>query len=98
MELPADKSDAGTVGFLSSLLGDGCECHGYSIEIVGHSLGGSVASLLGIRVYLFIFKLQNLFQLFKSSNVADLPYSVRNLIEPFWVNPLHYYRYMPIGK
>jgi putative lipase involved disintegration of autophagic bodies len=48
MELPADKSDA--AGFLSSLLGDGCECHGYNIEIVGHSLGGSIAALLGIRV------------------------------------------------
>ncbi|KAL6616546.1 hypothetical protein ACP70R_038816 [Stipagrostis hirtigluma subsp. patula] len=44
-----DKSDAVTVGFLSSLLGIGCECHGYNIEIVGHSLGGSVAALLGIR-------------------------------------------------
>ncbi|XP_062207788.1 uncharacterized protein LOC133909388 isoform X2 [Phragmites australis] len=46
-----DKSDAVTAGFLSSLLGDGCECHGYNIEIVGHSLGGSVAALLGIRLY-----------------------------------------------
>ncbi|KAK3162737.1 hypothetical protein QOZ80_1BG0093140 [Eleusine coracana subsp. coracana] len=46
-----DKSDGGAAGFLSSLLGDGCECHGYSIEIVGHSLGGSVAALLGIRLY-----------------------------------------------
>uniref|UniRef100_A0A0A9B510 Fungal lipase-type domain-containing protein n=1 Tax=Arundo donax TaxID=35708 RepID=A0A0A9B510_ARUDO len=46
-----DKSDAVTAGFLSSLLGEGCECHGYNIEIVGHSLGGSVAALLGIRLY-----------------------------------------------
>ncbi|GJM92180.1 hypothetical protein PR202_ga08619 [Eleusine coracana subsp. coracana] len=46
-----DKSDGGAAGFLSSLLGDGCECHGYNIEIVGHSLGGSVAALLGIRLY-----------------------------------------------
>lgn len=43
-------------GFLSSLIGDGCECHGYSIQIVGHSLGGSVAALLGIKVSLFIFQ------------------------------------------
>jgi putative lipase involved disintegration of autophagic bodies len=50
MELSADKSDAVMAGFLSSLLGDGCECHEYNIEIVGHSLGGSVAALLGIRV------------------------------------------------
>jgi len=40
-------------GFLSSLLGDGCECHGYNIQIVGHSLGGSVAALLGIKVSFF---------------------------------------------
>ncbi|KAL6840346.1 hypothetical protein ACP4OV_030156 [Aristida adscensionis] len=46
-----DKSDTPTAGFLSSLLGIGCECHGYNIEIVGHSLGGSVAALLGIRLY-----------------------------------------------
>jgi len=58
MELPADKSDTVTAGFLSSLLGDGCECNGYNIEIVGHSLGGSVAALLGIKVSLFIFQLQ----------------------------------------
>lgn len=45
-------------GFLSSLLGDGCECHGYNIQIVGHSLGGSVAALLGIKVSLFFFNVQ----------------------------------------
>jgi len=49
-----DKSELMTAGFLSSLLGAGCECDGYNIEIVGHSLGGAVAALLGIRVsYLF---------------------------------------------
>uniref|UniRef100_J3L6T0 Uncharacterized protein n=2 Tax=Oryza brachyantha TaxID=4533 RepID=J3L6T0_ORYBR len=46
-----DKPEAVPVGYLSSLLGVGCECHGYNIEIVGHSLGGSVAALLGIRLY-----------------------------------------------
>lgn len=50
MEPPADKSELMTAGFLSSLLGAGCECDGYNIEIVGHSLGGAVAALLGIRV------------------------------------------------
>jgi hypothetical protein len=54
MELFSDKSDTVTAGFLSSLLGDGCECHGYNIAIVGHSLGGSVAALLGIKVSFFI--------------------------------------------
>ncbi|CAM8979453.1 unnamed protein product [Rhodiola kirilowii] len=38
-------------GFLSSLLGPGCECDGYKLCIVGHSLGGAIASLLGIRLY-----------------------------------------------
>ncbi|EHA8589271.1 hypothetical protein COCNU_scaffold008808G000040 [Cocos nucifera] len=38
-------------GFLSSLLGVGCECHGYKVRIVGHSLGGAVATLLGLRLY-----------------------------------------------
>lgn len=37
-------------GFLSSLLGAGCECDGYAVRIVGHSLGGAIAALLGIRV------------------------------------------------
>lgn len=46
-----DKSGTMKTGFLSSLLGDGCECHGYNIQIVGHSLGGSVAALLGIKLY-----------------------------------------------
>lgn len=46
-----DHAESGSIGFLSSLIGDGCECDGYSIRIVGHSLGGAIASLLGIRVY-----------------------------------------------
>ncbi|XP_072965574.1 uncharacterized protein [Typha angustifolia] len=46
-----DESKSEMPGLLSSLLGTGCECHGYSIRIVGHSLGGAVAVLLGIRLY-----------------------------------------------
>ncbi|MBA0585128.1 hypothetical protein Gorai_015917, partial [Gossypium raimondii] len=38
-------------GFVSSLLGVGCECEGYNLRVVGHSLGGSIAALLGIRLY-----------------------------------------------
>ncbi|CAH8308960.1 unnamed protein product [Eruca vesicaria subsp. sativa] len=41
---------SGSSGFMSSLIGDGSECAGYSIRIVGHSLGGAIASLLGIRL------------------------------------------------
>ncbi|KAK2991197.1 hypothetical protein RJ640_027169, partial [Escallonia rubra] len=37
-------------GFLSSLLGPGCECYGYNIRIVGHSLGGAISALLGLRL------------------------------------------------
>ncbi|KAK1271220.1 hypothetical protein QJS04_geneDACA014136 [Acorus gramineus] len=48
--LSADDLDE-TKGFLSSLLGTGCECYGYNIRIVGHSLGGAVGTLLGIRLY-----------------------------------------------
>ncbi|KAJ3675425.1 hypothetical protein LUZ60_004467 [Juncus effusus] len=40
-----------TDGLLSSLLGQGGELQGYKIRIVGHSLGGAVATLLGIRLY-----------------------------------------------
>lgn len=40
-------------GILSSLLGVGCECEGYGIRLVGHSLGGAIAALLGIRVWNF---------------------------------------------
>ncbi|KAF8402224.1 hypothetical protein HHK36_013176 [Tetracentron sinense] len=45
-----DNSSEST-GFLSSLLGAGCECEGYNIRIVGHSLGGAVGALLGLRLY-----------------------------------------------
>ncbi|XP_077211969.1 lipase class 3 family protein isoform X2 [Tasmannia lanceolata] len=47
----SDDFPSGTTGFLSSLLGVGCECHGYNIRIVGHSLGGAVGTLLGLRLY-----------------------------------------------
>lgn len=46
---PYDGSSSG--GFLTSLLGAGCECDGYSVRIIGHSLGGAIAALLGIRLY-----------------------------------------------
>ncbi|XP_038989675.1 uncharacterized protein LOC103717554 isoform X2 [Phoenix dactylifera] len=46
-----DDSSSEVSGFLSSLLGVGCECHGYQVRIVGHSLGGAVATLLGLRLY-----------------------------------------------
>ncbi|CAI9102755.1 OLC1v1001075C1 [Oldenlandia corymbosa var. corymbosa] len=37
-------------GFLSSLLGVGCECEVYNLQIVGHSLGGAIAAVLGFRM------------------------------------------------
>ncbi|MCL7038699.1 hypothetical protein MKW94_016877 [Papaver nudicaule] len=48
--VPESKDNEAT-GFLTSLMGPDCECHGYSIRIVGHSLGGSISALLGIRLY-----------------------------------------------
>ncbi|XP_022150370.1 sn1-specific diacylglycerol lipase beta isoform X2 [Momordica charantia] len=47
------KDDNGSepCGLLSSLLGPGCECDGYEVRIVGHSLGGAIAALLGLRLY-----------------------------------------------
>ncbi|KAF9669509.1 hypothetical protein SADUNF_Sadunf14G0115000 [Salix dunnii] len=47
----ANKESKSSSGVLSSLLGDGCECDGYSLRIVGHSLGGAIAALLGLRLY-----------------------------------------------
>lgn len=50
--VPESKdSEQDATGFLSSLMGPDCECHGYNIRIVGHSLGGSISALLGIRLY-----------------------------------------------
>ncbi|URE42619.1 Lipase (class 3) [Musa troglodytarum] len=46
-----DASPSETSGFLSSLLGPGSECYGYEVNIVGHSLGGAIATLLGLRLY-----------------------------------------------
>ncbi|KAG6748652.1 hypothetical protein POTOM_048581 [Populus tomentosa] len=45
----ANNESESSSGFLSSLLGAGCECDGYSLHIVGHSLGGAIAALLGLR-------------------------------------------------
>ncbi|XP_042456804.1 uncharacterized protein LOC122041243 isoform X3 [Zingiber officinale] len=44
--LPSKKT-----GFLSSLLAPGSECQGYQICVVGHSLGGAIATFLGLRLY-----------------------------------------------
>ncbi|KAM7461559.1 hypothetical protein LguiA_029680 [Lonicera macranthoides] len=48
---PYDGNSSESGGFLNSLLGVGCECEGYNVRIVGHSLGGSIATLLGLRLY-----------------------------------------------
>ena len=31
-------------------MGEGSECHGYKVRLVGHSLGGAVATVLGMMV------------------------------------------------
>ncbi|KAL2323814.1 hypothetical protein Fmac_022872 [Flemingia macrophylla] len=43
--------DSESYGLLSKLLGVGCECFGYNVRIVGHSLGGAIAALLGLQLY-----------------------------------------------
>ncbi|XP_059447709.1 uncharacterized protein LOC132179091 isoform X4 [Corylus avellana] len=49
---PGDTdAESKSSGFLSSLLGAGCECDGYDVRIVGHSLGGAIGALLGIKLY-----------------------------------------------
>ncbi|KAJ1271624.1 hypothetical protein BS78_06G141500 [Paspalum vaginatum] len=45
------SSGTGRLGFLSKLLGEGGECHGYKVRIVGHSLGGAVATVLGMLLF-----------------------------------------------
>ncbi|MCH87647.1 sn1-specific diacylglycerol lipase beta-like protein, partial [Trifolium medium] len=47
------EHDNESYGFLSKLLGFGCECFGYNIRIVGHSLGGAIAALLGLQNQVF---------------------------------------------
>ncbi|CAI7787484.1 unnamed protein product [Closterium sp. NIES-53] len=37
-------------GILSELLGEGGECEGYGLRLVGHSMGGAVCSLTAIRL------------------------------------------------
>ncbi|KAF4390451.1 hypothetical protein G4B88_024457 [Cannabis sativa] len=44
-------AESSSDGLLSSLLGAGCECEGYKVRIVGHSLGGAIAAVLGMRLY-----------------------------------------------
>lgn len=55
MQIEGDAEDGDisseSTGFLSSLLGEGCECEGYDVRIVGHSLGGAIAALLGLRLH-----------------------------------------------
>lgn len=48
MQIEGDSTQGGC---LSSLLGEGCECEGYNLRIVGHSLGGAIATLVGFRLY-----------------------------------------------
>jgi len=59
------NTDTESYGLLSKLLGFGCECFGYNIRIVGHSLGGAIAALLGMQVcVLSLLKAEFTFYLF----------------------------------
>ncbi|KAI3764519.1 hypothetical protein L2E82_14530 [Cichorium intybus] len=46
-----EKKEFQEGGLLTSLLGDGCECEGYNLRVVGHSLGGAIAAMLGLKLY-----------------------------------------------
>ncbi|GKC34548.1 carbon catabolite repressor protein 4 homolog 6 [Tanacetum coccineum] len=37
------------VRLLTSYLGAGCKCEGYDLHVVGHSLGGAIAAMLGLK-------------------------------------------------
>ncbi|XP_040379409.1 uncharacterized protein LOC102717245 isoform X2 [Oryza brachyantha] len=50
-ECTGDNLSSRTVGFLPTLVGEGSECHGYKIRLVGHSLGGAVAAVLGMMLF-----------------------------------------------
>ncbi|KAL6650937.1 hypothetical protein ACP70R_009862 [Stipagrostis hirtigluma subsp. patula] len=50
-EHTGENTSSGRSGFLSKLLGTGSECHGYKVRVVGHSLGGAVATVLGMMLY-----------------------------------------------
>jgi alpha-beta hydrolase superfamily lysophospholipase len=43
-------SESSNQGLLSKLLGSGGDCKGYKLRLVGHSLGGAIAALIGLRV------------------------------------------------
>ncbi|VAH33594.1 unnamed protein product [Triticum turgidum subsp. durum] len=46
----SENTSSKKLGFLSMLVQEGSECHGYKIRLVGHSLGGAVATVLGMMV------------------------------------------------
>ncbi|KAK3142236.1 hypothetical protein QOZ80_4BG0343990 [Eleusine coracana subsp. coracana] len=46
-----ENASSGQLGFLSTLLGPGSECHGYKVRVIGHSLGGSIATVLGMMLF-----------------------------------------------
>nr|XP_043626389.1 uncharacterized protein LOC122597873 [Erigeron canadensis] len=46
-----EKKEFQEGGLLASLLGAGCECEGYNLCVVGHSLGGAIAAMLGLKLY-----------------------------------------------
>ncbi|KAM3387818.1 hypothetical protein ACQJBY_010572 [Aegilops geniculata] len=47
----SENTSAKKLGFLSTLVQEGSECHGYKIRVVGHSLGGAVATVLGMMLF-----------------------------------------------
>jgi hypothetical protein len=52
-------------GLLSELLGRGGKCEGYRLRFVGHSLGGAISALTGLRVRGISTKTKHLASYFK---------------------------------
>ncbi|CAJ1977809.1 unnamed protein product [Sphenostylis stenocarpa] len=57
-----ERPDSESYGLLSKLLGFGCECFGYNVRIVGHSLGGAIAALLGLQVFMKVYYEKNIYE------------------------------------
>ncbi|GJU18581.1 Sn1-specific diacylglycerol lipase beta isoform X3 [Tanacetum coccineum] len=70
---PKNKAEFQEGGLLTSLLGAGCECEGYDLRVVGHSLGGAIAAMLGLKKVARRFLSVSTFlcdQLWKVSNTS----------------------------
>ncbi|XP_024517197.1 uncharacterized protein LOC9630232 isoform X2 [Selaginella moellendorffii] len=50
-ELSGSAGSSKKTGFLTSILGPGGKCEGFSLRFTGHSLGGSIAAMAGMMLW-----------------------------------------------